>query len=117
MVRAPKEQVWATVAKLDHDLVNEIQAVTGARTGATRTVLAGKTERSETVVELREQERLALEIEDGKASGRLELDLEDHELGTMVIHRARLDVKGLGKGRYKKELRQRVQGLRNVLEA
>lgn len=119
LVRAPKDQVWKTVTDLKTPFIEaEDVKVKGTGKGATRTVVTKKGERTEKVAEVQEKKCIVFEVEDGKAEGRIELELEDHELGTMLVHRADLDVKGLfGKGRYKKELKQRLDGIKQTVES
>ncbi len=110
-MRAPKTNVWKTISKLDEDPVVGKATVKGTGKGAIRTF----EDRKEKVIDLKENKKIVFEIEDGKANGRIEVELEDHELGTMIVHRADLDV-GFGKGRYKKELRRRLDAIQAAVE-
>lgn len=101
LVRAPKDKVWKTVSDLKNDFIDAEEIK---------------------VADLKEKESLVLELHEGdNIEGRMELELEDHDLGTMVIHRAFLDVKGpirslTTKGKVKKELRARVDGIKETVE-
>lgn len=117
LVRAPKNQVWKTVSDLNQAFLDGEVKVKGTGKGATRTIELGKTTREEKVAELRENDAIVFEVNDGKAEGRIEIALEDHELGTMIVHRAALDgVGAFGKGRYQKELRKRLDAIQAAVE-
>lgn len=119
LVRADKDAVWKTVSKLDQDFIDNIERieVKGSGKNARRIIDFGKNQREEKVKELKDNETLVFEVTDGKAEGQLALELEDHDLGTMIIHRAQLKGVGMfGKGRYKKELKARLDGIRDAVE-